>query len=61
MREDFTQKRLQLKYALLKRLKQMLAEAEEIHDPIRRAEMQMSIKFRIEEAEKQIDELIRRA
>ena len=61
MRDDFTQKRLYLKYALLKRLKQMQAEAEEIPDPVRRAEAQLAIKFRIEEVEKQIDEIVRRA
>ncbi len=61
MIDDFTQKRLRLKYELLKRLKQMLAEADGITDPVRRAEAQLSIKFRIEEVEKQIDDIMRRA
>ena len=61
MIEDFTQRRLWLKYSLLKNLKQQLAEVDEIPDPILRAELRQTIRSKIETTESQIDEIIRRA
>ena len=61
MRGDFIQRQLWLKYRDLKLLKQMLAEADDILDPVDRAMRRRSLGFEIRNIEQEIDELMRRA
>lgn len=61
MRDDWVQYNLRQFYKRLKVLKQWLAEADEIHDPVRQATRRQTLKFEIKETEKHIDEWMRRA
>ncbi len=61
MRGDFTQRQLKRYFKKLKVLKQMLAEADDIPDPVLQAARRKGINISIGEVEKQIDELMRRA
>ena len=61
MRDDWVQYNLRQFYKRLKVLKQWLAEADEIHDPVRQAARRQTLKFEIKETEKHIDEWMRRA
>ena len=60
MRDDWVQYNLRQYFKRLRVLKQWLAEADEITDPVRRAARQQTLKFEIKETEKHIDAWIRR-
>lgn len=51
---------LWLKYKKLKSLKQMMAEADAMPDPVDRAQRHKSLGFEIREVEQEIDELLGR-
>lgn len=61
MRDDFLQFQLRLKHGKMRQLKQQLARADSITDPVNRASVQDGLRKCIREVEVQIDELLRRA